>query len=183
MTLETLVEEIRSRGEAELRSVGEKRDADLAKTAADLEARISAIRVEAARSVDAEAARDRAQRIASAHLAARRLLYEAREERVDRGFEATRQLLAQLTETPEYASVLRRMIASATSRLGRSVRLSGRAEDAALLSRLAGKAFDENPRPIAGGLIAETPDGRRRLDLSFDELLRQRADAVRGLLG
>jgi len=31
-------------------------------------------------------------------------------------------------------------------------------------------------------LIAETPDGSRRLNLSFDELLRLREDRVRELL-
>jgi len=74
------------------------------------------------------------------------------------------------------------MIARAGERLGRSTRVSGRADDAALLTRLAGKSFDAAPRPILGGIVAETPDGRRRLDLSFDELMRQHADAVRGLL-
>jgi vacuolar-type H+-ATPase subunit E/Vma4 len=182
MSLESLVDEIRSRGESEVRAAGDRRTADLAKIASELESRVAAIRAAGEKATAAEIARDRAQRLAAAHLAARRLAYEAREERLDRGFAEVRELLRDLTETPAYAGVLRRMIAAATSRLGRSARISGRREDAALLTRLAGRSFDPSPRSISGGIVAESEDRHRRLDLSFDELLRQRSDAVRGLL-
>jgi vacuolar-type H+-ATPase subunit E/Vma4 len=182
MSLESLVDEIRTRGEAELRAIEEQRAADLARIASERDANVQALRAGVAQATEAEAARERAQRLAAAHLAARRRLYEAREERLDRGLSETRELLASLADEPRYATVLRRMTAAATTRLGRDVRFSGRPEDAALLARVAGKAFDPTPRSILGGVVAETGDGRRRLDLSFDELLRQRADAVRGLL-
>ncbi len=182
MSLESLVEEIRARGEAELKATADRRAAELARVAADREARLVALRESSAKAAEAEAARERAQRLAAAHLAARRRLYEAREARLDRGLAETRQLLASLTGGAGYPGIVRRMIASATGRLGRTARISGRAEDAALLARLAGKGFDPTPRAITGGIVAESEDGRRRLDLSFDELLRQRADVVRGLL-
>jgi vacuolar-type H+-ATPase subunit E/Vma4 len=182
MSLESLVDELRARGEADLSAVATQREADLGRIASELQGKVAQLRADAAKAADAEAARDRAQRLAAANLAARRLLYEAREEKLDEGFEEVRRLLTGLTETPDYAALLRRQLATANQRLGRTVRIYGRADDAALLGRLAGKAFDPEPRPILGGLVAETPDGRRRLDLSFDELLRQRADAVRGLL-
>jgi len=182
MSLESLVDEIRARGETELKTVAAQREAELAEIAAERDARVTAVRADAAKATEAEVARYRAQRVAAAHLAARRLLYEAREERLARGFEETRKLLSDITDDVEYAAVLRRMISSAGARLGKSARVSGRAEDAALLARLAGRSFDPAPRPILGGVVAETPDGRRRLDLSFDELLRQRADAVRRIL-
>ena len=70
----------------------------------------------------------------------------------------------------------------ATDSLGKQLKISGRAEDAALLAKVAGKCFDPAPLPIVGGLIAETPDGSRRLKLSFDELLRLREDRVREIL-
>ncbi len=182
MPLETLVEEIRAHGESELHAIAERRDAELATISTERDRAVGALREASARTLEAEAARERAQRLAAAHLEARRSLYEAREALLDDGFAATREALRRFAQGSDYPGVLRRMIASATDRLGRSVRLSGRAEDASVLARLAGKAFDDTARPILGGVIAETPDGRRRLDLSFDELLRQRADAVRALL-
>jgi vacuolar-type H+-ATPase subunit E/Vma4 len=74
------------------------------------------------------------------------------------------------------------MVAVATDSLGKQVRVSGRSEDAALLAKVGGNGFDPTPQAILGGLIAETPDGSRRLNLSFDELLRLREDRVREIL-
>lgn len=182
MSLEALVDEIRSRGESELRTLAEQRTQEEAAIAAARDQRIDELRREAARSLELEAARLRAQRIAAAKLSARKLLYSAREERLERSLEESRSLLSEFTDEPEYANVLKRMIATASDALGSSVSVSGRAEDAALLRKVAGKAFDATPRPILGGLVAETPDGRRRLDLSFDELLRLRGDKVRELV-
>ncbi len=96
--------------------------------------------------------------------------------------ETVRALLRKFTQGEEYPEVLRRMYALALDELGKDVRVSGRAEDAAVLRSIAGRSFDPTPASIPGGLIAETPDGARRLTLSFDELLRLREDRVRSLL-
>ncbi len=182
MSLESLVDEIRSRGEAELRAVAESRAREEAAVASKRDRRVEELRKEADRALEIEIARLTAQRLAAAKLSARKLLYAAREERLTRALEETRGLLSEFTSEPNYADVLRRMYSAATDALGPSVRVFGRADDAALLRRLAGKSFDPAPRPILGGLVAETPDGRRRLDFSFDELLRLRGDRVRELL-
>lgn len=182
MSLESLVDEIRARGESELRSVAEQRARDEASIAASRDGRVEELRREATRMLETEVARLQAQRLAAARLSARKLLYAAREERLARALDQTRALLSAFTSEAEYAEVLRRMHAAASQSLGSSLRIFGRSEDAALLRRLAGRSFDATPRAILGGLVAETPDGRRRLDLSFDELLRLRGDKVRELL-
>lgn len=182
MSLENLVDEIRARGEAELRALGESRARDEASLAADRDRRIDALRAEGARTTELEVARLRAQRLAAANLAARKLLYAAREQRLARSLEETRTKLAEFTEEAEYSAVLKRMVAAASAALGSSIKVTGRTDDAALLRRIAGKSFDASPRAILGGLVAETPDGRRRLDFSFDELLRLRGDKVRELV-
>jgi len=182
MSLESLVEEIRRRGEAELASTATARAAEEAKIDSEREARIAAIRKEATRLAEADIGRERAQRIAAANLAARKLLYGAREARLVTALEETKELLREFTETADYPATLRAMLRAARAELGDSVRVSGRKEDASALAKLAGKSFDPAPRPILGGLVAETPDQSRRLDLSFDELLRLRGDRVRELL-
>ena len=182
MTLEDLIEEIRRRGEADVAKVAEERDRVAAAIVADRDRRLAEIREESARSIAAEVTRERTQRIAAAKLKARKVLYEVREARLGRAIEETRTLLRDYTGSSDYPAVLRRMVAVATSTLGKQVRLSGRAEDAALLQKVAGRSFDPRPQPILGGLIAETPDGSRRLTLSFDELLRLHEDQIRELL-
>jgi vacuolar-type H+-ATPase subunit E/Vma4 len=182
MSLESLVEEIRQHAEAELQATIDRQKAEGVRVLADRERRIAEIRSTSQRATDAEVARERAQRVAAAKLQARKLLYEAREHRLEDGLRETRALLAGFTASPEYPAVLKRMAEVATAALGRQLRLSGRGEDAALLAKVAGRSFDPTPRPILGGLIAETTDQSRRLNLSFDELLRLREDRVRELL-
>jgi vacuolar-type H+-ATPase subunit E/Vma4 len=182
MGLETLVAEIRSRGEAELKAVEEARDTEIAAIASDRDAKIQKIRAETQRSAELESARERAQRIAGAKLRSRKLLYEAREARLKSALESTRTLLSDYTRSDAYPAVLKRMVDTAGDALGKQLRIRGRAEDAARLQKAAGKSFDPAPLPIVGGLVAETADGSRRLNLSFDELLRLREDRVRELL-
>ena len=182
MSLESLVDEIRRRGEADLAELIASRDAEGTKIVAERNRRLEALRSESARATDAEVARERAQRLAAAKLQARKLLYEARERRLLSAIGETRTLLQEYTRTPQYPFVLKRMMTVATDSLGKQLKVSGRAEDAALLAKVAGKCFDPAPLPIVGGLIAETPDGSRRLNLSFDELLRLREDRVREIL-
>jgi len=182
MSLETLVEEIRRRGEADLASVTASRTAESAKIVADRDRQIADLRAESARQTEADIAHERAQRLAAAKLQSRKLLYEAREKRLVEGIRETRDLLEEYTRSSQYPTVLKRMMGAATDTLGKQVRILGRGEDASLLAKVAGKSFDPTPQPILGGLIAETADGSRRLNLSFDELLRLREDRVRELL-
>jgi vacuolar-type H+-ATPase subunit E/Vma4 len=182
MTLDSLVEEIRRKGEAELQSIVEHQAAETARIVGERDAKVEEIRSQAARATELEVQRERAQRIAAAKLRSRKQLYEAREQRLESAIGETRDLLRNFTSSSAYPGVLRRMWTVANEELGKPVRVSGRAEDAGLLSKVAGKSFDPTPQPILGGLIAETPDGTRRLNLSFDELLRLREDRVRELL-
>jgi len=182
MSLESLVEEIRQHAEAELHATLDRQKAEEAKIIAERDRRIAEIRATGQRATEAEVARERAQRVAAAKLQARKQLYEAREARLEDGLRETRTLLADFTSSPAYPAVVKRMVDAATASLGRQIRISGRSEDAGLLAKVAGKTFDATPRPILGGIVAETTDQSRRLNLSFDELLRLREDEVRELL-
>jgi vacuolar-type H+-ATPase subunit E/Vma4 len=183
MTLERLVEEVRQRAEAELHKERERVDTEVKKLEGERDRRVAQIREESQRLTQLDAARDRAQKLAGAKLSGRKLAYEARERQMAASLAAARQMLSDLTSSPEYPSVLKRMNAMAVEQLGKQIRVQGRAADAAALKSASGKAFDPTPLPILGGLVAETADGSRRLNLAFDELLRLREDRVRGLLG
>ena len=182
MALEDLVEEIRRRGEAEVAKVRSTRSADETRLVQERDQKLTEIRAQSARAAEIEATREKAQRLAAAKLRSRKLLYEARERRLENAVTETRKLLEEFTGSKEYDSVLRQMIDTASRALGKQFRVSGRAEDAARLAKLAGRSFDPTPQPILGGVVVEPPDGARRLNLSFDELLRLREDRVRELL-
>ncbi|MGI0131500.1 MAG: V-type ATP synthase subunit E [Thermoplasmata archaeon] len=182
MTLERLVEEIRARAEAELARERSRIEGAKGQLLADRDRRLARVREESERTAQLDAARERAQKLASAKLTARKLAYEARERQMGEALERARTLLAGYTATDEYPIVVKRMYAFAVDRLGKAIRVRGREKDAALLKSVAGKAFDTTPLPIMGGLVAETHDGAKRLNLTFDELLRLREDRVRELL-
>lgn len=182
MTLDQLLEEIRSHGDRALVELTERADTEKRRLEAERDRQIAALRSEIAAQGEAAARRERTQRVAAARMQARKAEYEARERALTASLASVRDLLQKVTETDEYDLVLRRMFALAADRLGAGVRVSGRAEDAARLKSLAGKGFQSDPRPILGGLVAESADGARRLDLSFDELLRLRGDRLRELL-
>jgi V/A-type H+/Na+-transporting ATPase subunit E len=182
MSLENLVEEIRRGAEAELRTEQQRLSTETARIGADRDARVEEIRATSQRTAEGESQRERAQRIAAARLAARKLAYEAKERQMADALAQSKALLKAYTADPEYPQALKRMVAFATDQLGKAIKVYGRAEDAAALKTAAGKTFDDRTVPILGGLIAETPDGNRRLNLSFDELLRLREDRLRDLL-
>lgn len=182
MSLERLVDEIRIRAQRELAEEQARGDAQERSIASDRDRRTAQVRDEGQRLADADSKRERAQKLANAKLQARKLVYEARERRTNAQLGQVRELLAEVTESDEYPAVLKRMYAVAVDQLGKQIRVMGRKDDAAPLKTIAGKNFDDAVVPIVGGLIAETADGSRRLNLSFDELLRLREDAVRSLL-
>ncbi len=182
MSLESLVEEIRQHAEAELRAITEAQAKETARIAEERDRRIAELRGASQRAAEMEAARERAQRVAAAKLKARKMMYEARERRIDTGLQETRTLLRDFTSSPKYPATLKRMVEVANGALGPQLLISGRREDRGVLAKVARRAFDPTPQPILGGLIAETPDKSRRLNLSFDELLRLREDEVRALL-
>jgi vacuolar-type H+-ATPase subunit E/Vma4 len=182
MSLDRLVEEIRHRADTDLRAQAAKQAADEAAVVADRDARVAAVGEQTGRAAALEIARERAQKLASAKLQSRKLVYEAEESRMASALGETRALLADFTESDEYPKVVKRMVAYATDVLGKSTKVMGRSQDAALLKKVAGAGFDPTPQAILGGIVAESANGSRRLTLSFDELLRLREDQVRQLL-
>lgn len=183
MALDRLVDEIRQRADAELRAEEARAAAEERRVLDEAERRAQEIRADTQRRAEAEAGREVAQKVAGAKLQARKLVYAAMERRTSAQLEELRGMLGEFTETSEYPKVLKRMYARTVEQLGKQVRVSGRREDAAVLKSIAGKGFDDTPQAILGGFIAESADGARRLNLSFDELLRLREDRVRTVLG
>jgi V/A-type H+/Na+-transporting ATPase subunit E len=182
MTLERLLGEIELRAQHELDAEERRVAAETLKISEEGRRRIETLRSESEKSARHEASRLKAQRLAAAKLQARRMEYEARERQVAGALEGVRRTLAEYTRSPEYSALLKGLYSHAVDRLGKSVKVSGRAEDASLLKTIAGRNFVSHPVVVLGGLVAETPDGARRLWLTFDELLRLREDRLREIL-
>ncbi|MGC2289379.1 MAG: V-type ATP synthase subunit E family protein [Thermoplasmata archaeon] len=182
MSLERLVAEIESRAQQQVASEQARFEKEQAEILTDRARRIEAIRSEALRRATQEAARERTRRIAGARLEAKKRGYEFQETRTKELLDSVKTQLAEYARSPEYAKLLKRMYSAAVGRLGKDLKVQGRAEDARILRSIAGAGYDDTPLPVTGGFVAETSDGTRRLNLTFDELLRLREDALRSLL-
>ena len=182
MSLDRLVEELRRRAEEDLQQQAAQQAKEEAAIAADRQSRIAAVGEQGRRTAEREIARERAQKLASAKLEARKLVYAAQESKMSAALSETRELL-EVHRFRRDPKVVKRMAAYASDVLGKSIKVMGRSADAALLKKVAGTGFDPTPQTILGGIVAESADGSRRLNLSFDELLRLREDRVRQLLG
>jgi vacuolar-type H+-ATPase subunit E/Vma4 len=182
MPIDRLAEEIRARSERQLVEERTAFEAEKARIAGEREKRVAQVRADIARATEAEIAREQGQRLAAAKMQARKLEYEAREAALTQSLDGVRRHLAEYTESDEYAQMLKRMVALAVERLGKDCKVTGRTEDAGRLKSIAGKSFKSGGVPILGGIIAESADGKRRLVLSFDELLRFNESGVRDLL-
>ncbi|HEV2428579.1 MAG TPA: hypothetical protein VGV64_01875 [Thermoplasmata archaeon] len=178
MSLERLVEEVRRRSESELEAARAGFTEEARRLLEKREAELKAIDREAERLTALESARIRSQETARAKVTARKLVFEARQRAAVRSLEDARRRLADFTESEAYETLLERLYDYALDRLGKPLKVSGRAEDAARLRSIAGRGFLAEPVAIDGGLVAESSDGSRRLDLSFGELLRRREDRL-----
>lgn len=179
MSLERLVAEIESRAQQQVAAEQARFEKERAEILAERARRIEATRTEMLRRATHEAARERTRRIAGARLEAKKLGYEFQEARTRELLETVKAQLAKYTASPEYPKLLKRMYAAATGRLGKDLKILGRPDDAKLLRSVAGAGYDGRPLPVLGGFVAETSDGSRRLNLTFDELLRLREDELR----
>ncbi len=128
--------------------------------------------------VEAEAAKkDEARKISSANLRARRIVAEAEEAVIERTLSGLLARLGKMhsTHKTEYAKAFGLLAKQALTEMpGAKIRCAKR--DAALA-----KKFGKLGEPIetAGGLLAESTDGRIRIDNTFESLIEERRDALK----
>ncbi|MFH0836160.1 MAG: V-type ATP synthase subunit E family protein [Candidatus Micrarchaeota archaeon] len=115
--------------------------------------------------------------ISSARLQGRKLMSEAKDAVVRKVFEDLRIELAAFAKSKEYPAVLAKLAKQAVAELGEEAVLHVRKQDAALLKG-AGKVSSDYLDCI-GGLIAETPDKRIRVDCTFEALIESHEDEIR----
>ncbi len=182
MSLDRLVEEVRRLAAQEVEGERARFEDTTRHLLEDRASALKSIQESAATSTAQEAARIRSSGLARARVESRQLVFEARQRAAERAIADARKRLGEFAGSSEYPALLKELYAHAVGLLGKPLKLSGRSEDVSALRSLAGKgATAPEEIPILGGLVAATPDGRRRLDLSFDELLRRREDEVLAL--
>ncbi|HEX9341528.1 MAG TPA: V-type ATP synthase subunit E family protein [Thermoplasmata archaeon] len=167
MTLETVVESILEAGNAEA-------DRILAEARAERERMLSEVRAEAAREkADGEARarqeveRRRVQALARAELEARKIVLGAQREGLDVVYATT---LSRLGQLPENADNLRALL-KANETEWRGGKVYSNARDEPVVRKAVGSAFS-GTIDCAGGVVIESADGTRRIDLRYESIQR-----------
>ena len=116
--------------------------------------------------------------IGAAKLQAKKMVFDATEKMLESNLALLKQSLSDFAGTKEYPEILSKMVAYASKRLGGNIRVRCRSSDAAILKKLGVKEISPNLESI-GGFKATNTDGTLELDLTFEELLRNREEEAR----
>jgi vacuolar-type H+-ATPase subunit E/Vma4 len=130
---------------------------------------------------DSLAQRERIRISGAAKLQSKKMLFDATERMLENNIAALKQSLADVAGSKEYPGLLSTMVAYASKRLGGSISVACRQSDAAAMKKLGVKVASSNLE-TAGGFKATSSDGTLELDLTFEELLRNREDDARAFI-
>lgn len=168
MSLENAVQAILEKGKAEASRI-------LEEARSERERMLSEVRAEAAKSlVDVEARsrqeaeRRRVQGLARAELEARKIVLAAQKEALDRVYSGA---LARLGQLAENADFLRALLKANESEWRSGGKVYCHARDEAVVRKVVGASF-AGTIECAGGVVIESADGTRRVDLRYESILR-----------
>jgi V/A-type H+-transporting ATPase subunit E len=183
VTLEDLVKEIEARTLAQVQDIRSGVANEKKAIHDHTEREIARITADEELAAEREVEQEKIRMLASARLQAKKVSFDAWERRVDSGLKLIRARLQTFTEGPEYPAMLEKMANAGISVLGANSRILIREEDTYKIPEsLQTKVARSRPIQSMGGLIIESHDGEKRLNLTFEELLRWNQDAILELL-
>lgn len=176
MTLETVVEAILENGKAEATAILSEARAEQERLLREAREEGAKAKAEAEERARVAAERRRVQALARAELEARKIVLAQQREALDRVYQGTLERLGNL---PENAEFLRSLLKANEPEWRGGGRIYANARDEPAVRKIVGSAF-AGTIESAGGVVIESADGNRRIDLRYDSILRDIwDDAVR----
>lgn len=180
MSLESVVQAIRDRGQAEAEAILAEARAERARaleaTRAEGQAEVKAAEARARE----EAERRRVQDLARAELEARKIVLAAQKEVLD---ETRQRALARLGTLDENPLILKALLTANEAEWGRGGRVYSNAKDEPHVRRIVGDRYGGRI-DCTGGVVIENADGTRRVDLRYETILQDVwNDSVREVAG
>lgn len=179
MSRESFLQEIESRKKQELHAL----DLRLAGEKSGLEAKKENTISEIQRYYENEARikseREAAKIVEAARLQAKKVMFEAINKHLDSALNIIKDDLHRYSSSEEYKVTLRKMISYAKKNLGHDIKVICRKED---MSFLAEEVSVVDSIQTIGGVVAQSEDGNKELDLTFEELLRIHEDEIESLI-
>jgi V/A-type H+/Na+-transporting ATPase subunit E len=169
VTLERVAQAVLERGKSEAEQIiaqaREEKERMLSEARAEGEANIKAAEAQA----HVEAERKKVQEIARAELEARKISLAAQKEALD---EVYKQALAKLRELKENNELLKNLLKVNESEWKSGGRVYSNKKDENAVKKIVGSAY-AGQIDCAGGIVIESADGTRRIDLRYESLLSE----------
>ena len=180
MGLEEIVGRINDDAERQAAALDATANAEAAKTLAEAKEKAASILTHARTQAGRQVKEERLRSVASARLAAKRELMQAREDVLRRYEEGVTKSLDEFVKTEEYAKFLAKAEEDGVAKIGGAAVVRVNARDRALLrGRKLGGELSKEPMECKGGALVLSEDGKRRVDNTIESLFRERSDVIR----
>ncbi len=110
-------------------------------------------------------------------MAAKEVYRKAIDGRINDAYESLTKKLPEFLSSEDYATVLKGMIKKATEELGSDCIIEARKEDIKAIKKQAQKASIKEAA-VAGGIIADSKDGKMHIDYSIENILSSMEDEL-----
>ena len=140
-------------------------------------ARLSSQKKEAEAEVERLLVDEKNERVAWARLESKRILAEAREDAIKNVIEDIFNELESVRKTAEYKKFIQKAANESASELGSKITIHVVKGDKALVKVSGAKVIED--LDALGGIIAETADGKVRMDMTLETLFDNRRDEIR----
>jgi V/A-type H+/Na+-transporting ATPase subunit E len=176
VTLERVAQAVLERGKSEAEQIvaqaREEKERMLSEARVEGEANVKAAQAQARD----EAEHRKVQEVARAELEARKISLAAQKETLD---EVYKRALARLHELKENKEILKGLLKANESEWKAGGHVYSNKKDESVVRKIVGSAYAGHI-DCAGGIVIESADGTRRIDLRYDSLLSEVwDDAVR----
>jgi len=119
------------------------------------------------------------ERMSSLRLRMKGILSEAKEENSSKVLGDVWKMLIQTRDRKAYEKILERMIEEGVRGIGSDAVVYVNSEDRKLARKMKGFKLADSAIECAGGAIVTTPDGRIRIDNTFEANFEERKDEMR----
>jgi V/A-type H+/Na+-transporting ATPase subunit E len=181
--LEEIVSRIDQEAADRAAKILEDARADSSKVLDEAKTKADEIVSQARAQADREAKEDRQRSVASARLAAKREILQAKEDVLKRYEKGVMDSLGDFVKSDDYTKFLVKAIDQGLAKIGKDAVIRVNSRDKALLKgRKLGGELSKDSVECQGGALISSSDGKRRVDNTLESLLRDRSDALRLLL-
>ena len=180
MSTESFLQEIESRKKQELHALDLRLAGEKAALEGKKENTISKIHRYYENEARIKSQREAAKIVEAARLQAKKVLFEAININLDSALNIIKDDLRRYSSSEEYKATLRKMISYGKKNFGHDIKVICRKVDKSILAESEVSVI--STVQTIGGVVVESEDGTKELDLTFEELLRIHEDEIEGLI-